>query len=450
MSPRNRRHFSLSQASVAAIRAVFQSPRQHSEARTLGKWRWALLLFVLPSLSVASGFAIFVQGASTLGEGLASTAHGNNPEVIFYNPALMNSLDGTQVQNGVTFVLPNHEFDSNLTGGSHRTDRAVFFPGTLYLTHKVDEKLSVGLGVFTPFGLGTKWDDNWEGRYVVTEVEMTTFNFNPVVSYQLTPSMSLAAGIDVLYVNAILKNKVNFAAFGFSDGTQKFSGDGVGVGFNLGFHAKLRGDLAFGLSFRSEIETDLDGDAEFGLPSSTLAPTFPNSTAATSITFPAQLHAALAYSGFERVVIEVGVRWEGWSSYDQLKFKTAKPVLGSNTQIRPTDWHDTWTLTMGGRYRLNDSTRLLAGLILGEDPIPDRTFEPSITDAPHWSLTAGMERSIGKHTLGLSYAYQRWLSRSKNNSVGAEFAGGTVADARANGRYRSDSHFFAASFTYVF
>lgn len=411
---------------------------------------FACLLFSLPRLSPASGFGIFVHGATALGEGLATTAHGSNPQVVFYNPALLGQLEGTQVENGGTLVVPAHDFKSDVGNTSHKTDSVVYFPTTVYVAHKYNERLSFGLGIFSPFGLGTNWDGNWEGRYIVTDVEMATLNFNPVLAYQVTPTLSLAAGIDLLYVDTTLKNKINFSPLGFADGRQKLSGDGTGLGFNLGLHTPLSEDLAFGLSYRSGINVDLEGDIRFKLPSPTLEPAFPTSKAETSIDFPAQLHAAFAYSGFDGMTIEVGARWEDWSSYDELRVETAQAIAGTTSSRRVTDWEDTWTLTVGGRYRLTPDTHLLAGFVRGQDPIPDKYFEPSITDSPHYAITLGSEHRIDKHTLAVAYSYQKWFDRDKNNAVGGQFSGGTVADARANGKYRAHSHFLALSFTYVF
>ena len=34
----------------------------------------------------------------------------------------------------------------------------------------VYDKISVGFGVFNPFGLGNQWPDDWEGRYIATDL----------------------------------------------------------------------------------------------------------------------------------------------------------------------------------------------------------------------------------------------------------------------------------------
>ncbi len=418
--------------------------------RHISKVLGACLVYLLPQIALASGFAVFVHGASALGEGLASTAHGSNPQVVFFNPALMNQLEGTQVENGATLVVPFHDFHSDITNTSDKTESVVFSPATLYLTHQLNGKFSLGFGIFTPFGLGTIWDDDWEGRYIVTEVELQSLNFNPVISYQVMPKLSLAAGMSALYIDATLKNKLNFSSLGFPDGRQKIDGDGTGYGFNLGLYSPLTDTLSFGLTYRSGIDVDLTGDIKFRLPSPSLNASFPNSSVEATIDFPAQLHAAFAYSGFKKTIVEMGVRWENWSSYGELRFDTSRPINGVTTFARPADWNDTLTLTTGGRYELSEQTRLLFGFVLGQDPIPDKTFEPSVIDSPHYALTFGSEHSLGRHTLAFAYAFQKWFDRNKDNNIGAQFSGGAVADARANGEYQTHTHFLAVSFTYVF
>ena len=156
----------------------------------------------------AAGYAVFTHGASALGQGNAVTAHSDNPSTIFYNPALMNKLDGTQLQVGTTLLSVKRDFESNQPGGSSTSDNSAFFPSTFYATHKFNDSLSAGLGVFNPFGLGTEWNENWDGRYLATKSKLTTFNINPVVSYRIIPSFAVAAGLDVIFLDATLERRL--------------------------------------------------------------------------------------------------------------------------------------------------------------------------------------------------------------------------------------------------
>ncbi|MHB8766930.1 MAG: OmpP1/FadL family transporter, partial [Deferrisomatales bacterium] len=216
----------------------------------------------------SAGFGIFTQGASALGQGNAAVAHGDDPSAVYFNPALLHRLPGTQIQLGTTLIAPVREFES-ASGGTTRGDADLFFPSTVYLTHRLHETLAVGFGALSPFGLGTAWPGDWEGRTLATRSEVTTFQLNPVVCLRASPGLSVALGLDALYLDASLKRKVNTAALGTAlgvpgaaelpDAGQEFSGDGWGLGFNAGLHADLTARLALGLTYRGAIRVKAEG-----------------------------------------------------------------------------------------------------------------------------------------------------------------------------------------------
>jgi long-chain fatty acid transport protein len=415
-----------------------------------------LVLCAAPTV-FASGFAVYTQGASSLGQGAATIAHTDDPSAIFWNPALINKLEGTQIQLGTTIIFPSRKFESDITGETFKTEPDVFFPSTIFITHKFNDKISAGLGVFNPFGLATKWPDDWEGRYIATNSEMTTFNINPVVSYQITPHIAFAAGVDFLLLDATLEKKINLAAFTFPipfpDGGQKFEGDGSGLGYNFGILIEPHKNIALGVSYRSEIKVDIDGNADFSLPAGTpqfISLLFPNTPGSTDITLPQQIHAGICYKGFTPLTFEAALRWEGWSSYDQLKIKLDKPVVGSKTSVSKKDWEDTYSVSLGAKYQLNDTIALLAGYLYGGNPIPDKTFEPAIPDANTHLFTVGTSIKHKQFKVDLAYGYQKLQERNKNNDIGAESSISGLVDASANGTYKSHLHMVGVSLTYTF
>jgi len=375
--------------------------------------------------SFGSGFAVYTQDASALGQGNAMIAHTDGPAAIFFNPALLNKLEGTQVEVGTTLIFPSRKFKSDLSGKEYETEYSVFYPSTFYLSHRFDDKVSAGLGIFSPFGLGTDWGEDWEGRYITTRSEMSTFNFNPAISYQIMSNLSVAAGVDFILMDATLENKVNL-----------FSGDGRGLGYNLGAVYDINEDTTLGASYRSEVNVDIAGDATF-------IPAAFYTKAETDITLPQQVHAGISYKGFEDLIIEAGVRWEGWSSYDELKldFEQSIPIIGITTMTYEKDWRDTWTGNIGAQYQLNDSVSLRAGYLYGGNPVPDKTFEPSIPDSNTHIFTIGTGLKSHRMKIDLAYAYQMLESREKNNTIGA---------TTANGRYDSRIHLVGISLTYLF
>ncbi|HZX48879.1 MAG TPA: OmpP1/FadL family transporter [Nitrospirota bacterium] len=384
--------------------------------------------------SFGSGFAVYTQDASALGQGNAMIAHTDGPAAIFFNPALLNKLEGTQVEVGTTLIFPSRKSKSDLSSTEYETEYSVFYPSTFYISHRFDDKVSAGLGVFSPFGLGTDWGEDWEGRYITTRSEMKTFNFNPAISYQIMPNLSVAAGVDFILLDATLENKVNL-----------FSGDGRGLGYNLGAVYDINEDTTLGASYRSEVNVDIAGDATF-------IPAAFYTKAETDITLPQQVHAGISYKGFEDLIIEAGVRWEGWSSYDELKldFEQSIPIIGITTMTYEKDWKDTWTGNAGAQYQLNDSVSLRAGYLYGGNPVPDKTFEPSIPDSNTHIFTIGTGLKYQRIKIDLAYAYQMQESREKNNTIDDSPLDGLTPATSANGRYDSRIHLVGINLTYIY
>lgn len=416
----------------------------------------AALFFVLCAISDApgSGFAVYTQGASSLGQGASTIAHLDNPSAIFFNPALINKLEGTQAELGTTLLFPSRKFKSDATRNTFKAEREVLYPSTLFITHKFNDKISAGLGIFNPFGLSNKWGNDWEGRYITTNAEMRTYNINPIVSYQITPHIAFAAGLDFLLLDATLENKLNLSAFGLPDAGQKFKGDTTGVGYNFGILLDPHKDISIGASYRSKIKVTIDGYASFGLPAGTPPPIsglFPDTSGDADLTLPQQVHIGIYYKGFDPFTLEVGLRWEGWSSYDKLRINFDQPIAGSITSVTPKDWKDTYSVNVGGRYQINNTIALLAGYLYGGNPVPDKTFEPSIPDANTHLFCVGTDMKYKKLKIDFTYGYQKLQNRKKNNSIDDNPFDGVINPlTSANGVYKSDIHMFGVSLTYKF
>ncbi|BCA80290.1 outer membrane protein transport protein [Desulfuromonas sp. AOP6] len=407
------------------------------------------LLF--PQTILASGFGIFTQGASALGQANATVAHADGPSALYFNPALLTDLPGTAMELGTTLIYPRRDFTSDTTGRKDSTDSTLYAPSTFYLTHTFNEKFSAGVGLFNPFGLGTEWDDNWEGRYLATRSEIVTYAFNPAVGYRPTSWLSIGAGLNLLYLDATLEKQVKLSFIGLDDGQQKFTGDGTGVGFNLGILLKLNPKIQFGAGYRSPIKVDIDGRVNFTLPDPGLAVILPDTTAQTDITLPQQLVAGLAFFPTDNLTLETGIRWEDWSSYDELHITFAQPVGGSTFAIYPKNWQATWAWNLGGKYRLNERISLLAGYLYGEDAIGDATFEPSVPDADSHLFCLGTTLHFDRLAISLSYGYQHLEGRRKNNSFlpDVDPAVSDPADY-ARGSYESELHLLGLSAGYHF
>ena len=403
-----------------------------------------LLFFALGSFASSahgSGYGVFTQGASALGLADSVVAHTDGPYTLFFNPALMNKLPGTQVEVGTTLLLPYRSYTAP-DGSTASTQDTVFTPSTFYLTHTFNDKISAGLAVFNPFGLGTDWGSNWGGayggRYIATKSELTTWDINPEVSYRILPALSVAAGLDIVLLNATLENKNPSTSYGSPtrfDVAQKFTGSGNGVGYNFGLSLELPYDISFGASYRSQVTIDVNGDFS--------ADILPQSVGGkTTVKLPQQVFAGVAYKPTDRIALEAGMRWEDWSSFQQLQIQFTPNIFGlPSPSPSPRDWHSTYAFNLGGKFKINDTFSLMAGYLHGWNPVPDSTFDPSIPDSDTNLYTFGGEARFSGVTVALAYGYQAQSDRYK---------GTNLYDAAGSGTYSSYLHLVGLSLGYKF
>ncbi len=423
-------------------------------------------LVSIATTAFGSGYGVFTQGASGLGQANAVVAHPTGPSSLYFNPALLNDVPGRQVEIGTTAVYADREVKLDSTGQTEDADNSWNFPSTLYYTHEANEKLTAGIGVFFPFGLSSEWDDDYEGRYIGTSVEMFSMNINPVFSYQVTDRLSLAAGLDFVYVDTDLRAMVNQTIAGLllppdlggpinellPDVRQKFTGDGWGLGYNLGALFKATDRVSIGMAYRSKVDVDLDGDVSFNHVDPRLTLLLPDSMATSEIKLPAQFVAGIATQVTDDLIIEVGARWEDWDSNDEMTLELELPFLGQSAISQPRDWHSTWAYNIGGNYRVNEKVAINFGYLYGENPVPNSTFEPLIPDTDVHLFTIGTDLTCGTWTLSGAFGYEYHDERDKNNAIGdplgSQVAGMPVNTA--NGEYNTDIYLIAISLGYSF
>jgi long-chain fatty acid transport protein len=216
-------------------------------------------LLLLPSTVRANGFRVLPQSASAAGQGDAFTAQSDDPSALFYNPAAITRLEGVQLLSGVFLIGGTTHFTSSATGarsegGLHDTV-ATPPPLHLYITGSLEpmanalhvnflDRLSVGLGVFSPFGLKASWPENGPLNTSLTKVDLPLIEVRPAVAVKLTEKFSLAFGADIYTFQDLLgtgKVVTRFRSSGAPGlppaGTRlEINGKDTATGFNLSSH----------------------------------------------------------------------------------------------------------------------------------------------------------------------------------------------------------------------
>ncbi|MBN1879392.1 outer membrane protein transport protein [bacterium] len=411
------------------------------------------------STSLGAGFSIYEQGATAMGMAGAFSAKADDPTAIFYNPAGIGKLEGTNISLGLTAIPPKSTMEDPY-GREWDTEDQLFLVPNLYITHELNEKMSLGLGVFAPYGLGMDWgkDNDWIYRYLIRDVTIETFYVSPVFAYNLNDNWSIAAGALWVKSNVEYNASVDMsavsealsAAFGTTivlpDSEMKLEGDNESGdwGYNFGIHGIIE-KLHLGLSYRSAVECAYDGDATFDVPASGYGSSvdsivngyFPDTKGLTTIEMPQSISLGIGYDVTEKLYTEFDVVWMGWSSYDSLDIDFEFAGLPDVSQRK--DWDDVMSYRLGMTYAATEQLSLYGGVYFDESPIPDDTLDPILPGADRYSFQMGAGYDFGNFAIQGYYMYLQFEDRE------------TTTNYRGiNGDYESNAHMFGMQATYSF
>ncbi len=399
----------------------------------------------------ASGFQLNEQGARAMAMGGAFAGLANDPSAMYFNPAGITQLRGTNFYFGTTLIMPLASYKAPGTSKAEYEQKAqTFTPINFYLTHSFTEKLAVGLSVNNQYGLGTKWDSNWPGRYLAVNTEVQTFQGTLAVAYKLLDNLSVSAGGVFAYTNVIIERKVATGLPSPSEFMLKLDGDGTAFGFTAGVLYKPLDQLQLGLSYRSEISSDLEGTATsepggFTHPVYGVYVPFPNGDIAAPLTTPQNITVGLAYMPKDNLTLTADFQYVGWSSYDKLEVTFANYDLDMNpangtqgTQATIRDYKNSYIARAGFEYVISQAFKLRGGVLYDHNPVKDELVEPTLPDADRIGLNIGYGAKIGEH-FGIDVAYFLLLFADRDINK-SQFG--------FNGSYSTTAHLFGVNFSY--
>ena len=421
-----------------------------------------VLSLVSPFYAFGGGFYIYEQGAKAVGMGGAFTAQADDPSAIYFNPAGIIQLEGTQVMAGVTPILPSSTFrsDGNAVMGTVSGQRTAAIDHTwmiphFYITHRLNEKVAMGLGTYSNFGLGTQWPKTFEGRFT-TGAEKTflqTATVSPVLSLKVTDKLSVGFGPTFQYLDVDIRNLAFIAAPAApllpgrnlaQTVEARLAGKDWSYGYTLGMRYQLTPSLTAGASYLSQVQHDLKSGTQrlYSLATGSL---FRIQEATASLTTPATASVGLAYK-FRSLTLEGDAQWTEWSSYRKLRVNFENGTFAES----PKNWHNTWTFRLGGQYSLNKYIDLRAGVVWDEGPIAHRNIDPLVPSGDRWIYCGGLGINLGKLGFDLAYSYLDDRNRRWGNPSG-DVKVGTATITRVTGNFEgTHAQIFSLSARYRF
>jgi long-chain fatty acid transport protein len=409
------------------------------------------LVWIWPSLSEGAGFALVQQGTAAMAQGNAFVAEADDPSAIYYNPAGLNQITRPQVYLGTFLNYPNREFHGS-NGDFSVTRPRLYESGSFYLVYPANDRVALGLGYFTPFGLGSDWPASWTGRYITTYSRLKTYNVNPVVSLKLLKNLSIAGGVNFLWSDVRLRRNIPVLPSPLIDGKSDLSGAGSGIGANFGLLYEPFQGVKFGLSYRSQVFVHHTGELQLSLPAFVRGVPR-NVDGAADIVFPPSLTFGVCVNRFSPFTFDIDATWTGWSTYKELEVKLNQAipvsgVLASSIRIEK-NWHDVWALRFGANWQVNEKMKVRAGYAFDMTPVPNSTLEPQVPDSNRHIFAVGSDLKIRRLTLGIAYNLILNEPRHKDNTFTINGLP-LPNEYQVNGRYQSITHSLGLSSKFEF
>ena len=406
-------------------------------------------LILVSSHVYSAGFQISEATVSGLGRAFAGAGvAGDDVSDMFYNPAGMFLAEGRQFQAGLSIIDSKSDFSGTATplGGPEDDGGETGAVPNFYYVFPESGNLKYGIGITAPFGLATEYDSNWAGRYQAIKSELKTIDINPAIAYKVNDQFSIGAGISLQYAEAEL-TQARFLGPGVPDGRSKVDGDNWDFGFNLGAMFSPSDSTRFGIGFRSKVSQKVEGDLNVTSPTGA---TLVAAGAEAEVDLPETVYLGAFHSLNEKVDLLASARWTNWSRFDELRIKFDNGLPDS---VTPENWDDSWTLSIGTNYHLNNEWTLRAGYAHDESPVPDEDRTARIPDSDRDWFTLGASYTPNPNfTVDLGYAHLSGDDATINEStvIAAPPAAPAVLASTLVGEYDGSADIFGIQLQWRF
>lgn len=411
--------------------------------------RFTTPLTFLAALATAApafglGFRVADQNAAATARGDAFVATADNASAVYYNPAGITQLSGTQLLLGGYGISFNTRVNLD-EPGSKDFDNKYDPQGVpqIFATYKIPNyPVALGFGVYAPFGFRNRYSDDVPFRTIAKEGNIQYITYNPVIALQVSRTFSIAVGGTINYAKGELVNGVAGPGDEF-----RFEGDAKSFGFNLGVLWQPHPKHSFGATYVSQTVMNLKGESHLQYDPQTLSvPVAPGvfapftvpgmdrrDTASARIEFPQRVTVGYSFRPTPDWNLEADLDWTDWESLDTITLKQRSQA----SVAVPFNWRSSFLYEFGITRYLGP-WHVSTGYILSKSSVPNESFNPLIPDSDRHVFSVGFGRKYDHLSWDVAYQYVWGPERNVDR--------GTAVD----GNYRFESHAVSLALGYHF
>jgi long-chain fatty acid transport protein len=410
-----------------------------NNSRAADQIKAALLGLGLAALFAARAFGggieVPMQNARASGQADAFIAQADDASAVWYNPAGLTQVHGTQFIGGLLALFPDWNFNADNGPGDEMTQEGLL-PHFYLASDLGTERFRVGIGINNSFGLREDWGPDSPVRYIIDEAQLIAMNISPAVAYQVDDHLSLGFALNIYYGDLSLNRSVQLGAPPIPDGSFHLEGHDWAVGFTPSVMWKINDQHQIGAFYRSEVAMNLHGSAELGVPG---GPDVPPQHSTVTLNLPQQIGIGYSFKPIEDLKLEADLIWTDWSQLNDFRIKSDSPLF--NKQEIPTDWQSGFTYRLGAQYRINDTWTIRGGYAYSQNAVPNATFTPIVPDSDYHLFAVGIGYTKGNLSLDLAYNFIYREDREIHNSA---------LSPTVDGTWTNSYHCVMLSATYTF
>ena len=364
----------------------------------------SVALLIAATSVQGAGFQLKEQSAEGQGNSFAGqTAKAVDASTIFFNPAGMTMIEGNHVQTNLSYIAPSAEYSHGDTAINPLFTRSTGVDGGVsaivpaaYALWDYNQQIKLGISVNAPFGLSTKFDEDWVGAEYNILSEIKTINIAPSIAYRVNDKLSVGGNVQFQKIEGTLTNKTVTGPAPTHLTTLK--AEDTGFGYALGFLYEYSDNGRIGFNYRSQIKHTLKGDVTI--------PTFGDTKfdAKADVTMPAVASVGVYHQVSDQWTLLGDVAWTDWSVFDELQ--VIKTADNSKSTLTTYNWQDTIFVALGANYQYSDKLQLKFGVAYDQGAANDEDRTAGIPDATRYWASVGASYQLNKKsTINIGYSH---------------------------------------------
>lgn len=386
-----------------------------------------LFTSIAPLPAFSAGFQLYEHSSAGLGRAFSGEGIiADTASSAYRNPASMTLYKNPTLSAGVILIKPNVSVDGvSLSTGATANASNIAPTETipnLHFVYPINDSWAFGSSLTSNYGLSTKFDTDYIAGSLAGTTKLLSGNLNLALAHRFNDAFSFGVGVNAVYAKAKIIRHLGGEHPTVplplpNDTTLSYlKGNEWGYGWNVGLTYEHDKNNRFGLSYRSKVELDFEGDFNSALHPLSGGKTIPGEL---SLTLPDMWE----FSGYHQITddyaVHYSVNYTFWNKFKELR--GTDPKTGTDFFFKDEQFSNSYRLSLGNTYKLNDNWTIRGGIAF--DKRASKTHPSiSIPDQDRIWLSAGatyMASANSSFDFGLTQLIGRTATFKETSPLGA-------------------------------